>query len=231
MRGHKGFTLIELLIVVAIIAILAAIAIPNFLAAQTRSKVSRAKGEQNMLATGLEAYFIDANVYPSPGRGEFYPPESRDGSSGYGASDDGGLVPYGLTTPVSYITAVPRDPFKKNGRGYYEYGGGPGYSGGAGSAVAGAIAPDRNYSGIWPSSGWIVTSYGPDVVDGNIGSGGSGAQSNIALHEESCWSDSYSMSSPDNMQCNTSLPLINSGLTYDPTNGTTSAGDLWRRGP
>ncbi|MFB3895145.1 MAG: prepilin-type N-terminal cleavage/methylation domain-containing protein [bacterium] len=227
MRGHKGFTLIELLIVVAIIAILAAIAIPNFLAAQTRSKVSRAKGEQNMLATGLEAYFIDANVYPSPGRGEFYPPESRDGTPGYGAGEDGGLVPYGLTTPISYITSVPRDPFKKNGRGYYEYGGGPGYSGGAGSAVAGAIGTDRNYSGIWPASGWIVTSYGPDVVDGNTGAG-TGAGD---LREESCWIDSYGMGSPDFMQCDNANPLATSGKTYDPTNGTTSSGDLWRRGP
>jgi prepilin-type N-terminal cleavage/methylation domain-containing protein len=60
----KGFTLIELLIVVAIIAILAAIAIPNFLAAQTRSKVSRAKSELATLATALESYFVDNNEYP-----------------------------------------------------------------------------------------------------------------------------------------------------------------------
>jgi prepilin-type N-terminal cleavage/methylation domain-containing protein len=225
MRGHKGFTLIELLIVVAIIAILAAIAIPNFLAAQTRSKVSRAKGEQNMLATGLEAYFIDANVYPSPGRGEFYPPEAGDGTAGYAAGNDGGLVPEALTTPVSYITAVPRDPFKKNGRGYYEYGGGPGISGGGGAATINQAT--LNFSGIWPASGWIVTSYGPDVVDGNTGAG-TGAGD---LREESAWSDSYSRSAPDNMLCDNGNPLNTSGFTYDPTNGTTSAGDVWRRGP
>ena len=63
MRRH-GFTLIELLIVVAIIAILAAIAVPNFLEAQTRAKISRAKADHRTIATGLETYQIDNNVFP-----------------------------------------------------------------------------------------------------------------------------------------------------------------------
>ena len=63
---RRGFTLIELLIVVAIIAILAAIAIPNFLAAQIRSKVSRSKGEMRNMATALESYYVDNNQYPMP---------------------------------------------------------------------------------------------------------------------------------------------------------------------
>ena len=62
---RKGFTLIELLIVIAIIAILAAIAVPNFLEAQTRAKVSRVKADQRSLATGLEAYYVDNNNYPA----------------------------------------------------------------------------------------------------------------------------------------------------------------------
>ena len=65
--GIRAFTLIELLIVVAIIAILAAIAVPNFLEAQVRSKVSRAKADMRSVATALEAYRTDFNRYPADG--------------------------------------------------------------------------------------------------------------------------------------------------------------------
>ena len=60
---RKAFTLIELLIVVAIIAILAAIAVPNFLEAQVRAKVSRVKNDMRTGATGLEAYAVDYGKY------------------------------------------------------------------------------------------------------------------------------------------------------------------------
>jgi len=60
---RKAFTLIELLIVVAIIAILAAIAVPNFLEAQIRAKVSRVKNDMRTNATGLEAYAVDYGKY------------------------------------------------------------------------------------------------------------------------------------------------------------------------
>src|SRR6266545_3682317 len=57
-REKYGFTLIELLIVVAIIAVLAAIAVPNFLEAQTRAKVSRCKADLKTIATAFEAYVL-----------------------------------------------------------------------------------------------------------------------------------------------------------------------------
>ena len=64
-KSTHGFTLIELLVVVAIVAILAAIAVPNFLEAQVRSKVSRVKADMRTVATALESYAIDNNgKYP-----------------------------------------------------------------------------------------------------------------------------------------------------------------------
>ena len=58
-RGKYAFTLIQLLIVVAIIAILAAIAVPNFLEAQVRAKTARVKADMRTLATGMESYAVD----------------------------------------------------------------------------------------------------------------------------------------------------------------------------
>jgi prepilin-type N-terminal cleavage/methylation domain-containing protein len=102
-----AFTLIELLIVVAILAILAAVAVPNFLEAQTRAKVSRCLTDMRSIAVTLEAYCVDWNDYPI-----YYWWEGR--------SELGDLLGtpeqnYGelavLTTPVAYLAAIPMDPF------------------------------------------------------------------------------------------------------------------------
>ena len=63
--SKKGFTLIELMIVVAIIGILAAIAIPNFMRFQAKSKQSEAKGNLKGIATAQKAYFAERNSYAS----------------------------------------------------------------------------------------------------------------------------------------------------------------------
>ena len=60
----KGFTLIELLIVVAIIGIIAAIAIPNLLNAIDRGKQKRTMADIRSLGTAVESYSIDNNAYP-----------------------------------------------------------------------------------------------------------------------------------------------------------------------
>lgn len=62
--GQKGFTLIELLIVVAIIAILAAIALPQFSAYRIRAYNAAAESDARNAKTSMEAYFADWQGYP-----------------------------------------------------------------------------------------------------------------------------------------------------------------------
>jgi len=64
-KSQKGFTLIELLIVVAIIGIIAAIAIPNLLNAIDRGKQKRTMADMRSIGTAIESYAVDANYYPT----------------------------------------------------------------------------------------------------------------------------------------------------------------------
>jgi len=64
MRKERGFTLIELLIVVAIIGIIAAIAIPNLLNAINRGRQKRTMADMRTIATAVESYAVDNNFYP-----------------------------------------------------------------------------------------------------------------------------------------------------------------------
>ena len=107
MKQKFGFTLIELLIVVAIIAILAAIAVPNFLEAQTRAKVSRLKSDMRTVATAIESYFVDYNkTPPEAGNGPF--PNRVIGTF----NNNSGILTPALSTPVAYLTnADVRDTF------------------------------------------------------------------------------------------------------------------------
>jgi general secretion pathway protein G len=120
MLSSRAFTLIELLIVVAIIAILAAIAVPNFLEAQTRAKISRARADLRSAVTALEAYRIDNNAYPfhrgpdTTGSG-FGEVEDVHVLNGYGSSRLNGFrtLSLRLSTPIAYITSSALiDPFK-----------------------------------------------------------------------------------------------------------------------
>jgi type IV pilus assembly protein PilA len=65
LRSKKGFTLIELLIVVAIIGILAAIAIPQFSAYRAKAYNSASNSDLKNIKTGMEAFMADNQQYPT----------------------------------------------------------------------------------------------------------------------------------------------------------------------
>lgn len=148
---NKAFTLIELLIVVAIIGILAAIAVPNFLNAQLRAKIAATEGDMKAIGTALEMYAIDHGTYPNtywPTTNTFINPRQYRFQR--------------LTTPVSYMAASVRDAFNKT------------------DPLPNAVYPfwgpdtmDHRRQGTWfdhpamshiknSKGGWAIMSYGPD---------------------------------------------------------------------
>ncbi|HMX63114.1 MAG TPA: prepilin-type N-terminal cleavage/methylation domain-containing protein [Candidatus Sumerlaeota bacterium] len=200
MKKQSGFTLIELLIVVAIIAILAAIAVPNFLEAQTRAKVSRTKADMRSVATAMESYRVDTNHYPPP----------------YGVKVEGVRDSWAvLSTPIAYLTvARMQDPFTRP-------------SGSVGQvtltyeacnsqnqmlevpATAPSISP-AGQTAVW----WWIASRGPDKRYG--------FQNNPAIDPETSLRLKFANSDTDNAGWLT--------VVYDPTNGTVSLGNIYRAG-
>lgn len=105
---NTAFTLIELLIAVAIIAILAAIAVPNFLEAQARAKVSREMDDMRAIACALEGYAIDHKSYPP--HGEVLASELINVPAKLAGISTVEFVPdYPLTTPIAYISSSLQD--------------------------------------------------------------------------------------------------------------------------
>ena len=209
----KGFTLIELLIVVAIIAILAAIAVPNFLEAQVRSKVSRVKADQRSLATALESYYIDNNSYPATDSSNWGTTEGFVINGFPTASPGAKAIPTfrtkqnntdqlaTITTPIAYITSIFTDPFAKTKGASFAY-----------------STPQANLGPEVSNAGWITWSYGPDT-DEPQGPGDVPFTTTGSPRVETVFYN------PRDRTPSEQLLIF---ATYDPTNGTTSNGDVWR---
>lgn len=109
-----GFTLIELLVVVGVIAILAAIALPNFLEAQVRARTSRVVADLKTMQTAAEAYAVDNNRVPRMSWGR---PPYNDRYTGYSRNNEpiyGTFGPW-VTSPIAYITSYDfLDPFTRS---------------------------------------------------------------------------------------------------------------------
>ncbi len=143
-----AFTLIELLIVVAIIGILAAIAVPNFMNARTRATIARVKSEIRSLATSSELYRLDTNTYPNESEHNIY----------QRARNEAGLM--WLTTPIAYMASLPSDPF------YAKFEQDTNYFRCYETSVSG--------TGFGSSRRWntyVIFSIGPDQAENGIDSG------------------------------------------------------------
>lgn len=98
MMKPRGFTLIELLIVVAIIGVLAAIAVPNFLNAQIRAKVAKVVAEERSIQEAYSMYYMDQNGWPPHLDGD-------DAQHKF------------VTTPIAYLTTSIFCPFMNTYQG------------------------------------------------------------------------------------------------------------------
>ncbi|MFH1744060.1 MAG: prepilin-type N-terminal cleavage/methylation domain-containing protein [bacterium] len=96
--GRPAFTLIELLIVVAIIGILAAIAVPNFMNARVRAKVARTYADMRSFQMAIDMYQMDNQAFPWTDKNP------------YGAQPIE-LRWICMTTPIAYVSSIPVDPF------------------------------------------------------------------------------------------------------------------------
>jgi len=147
-RIPRGFTLIELLIVIAIILILISIALPNFIEAQIRAKVTRNLSEFKSINSALEMYVGDYRQYPG-------------NTAKTRGSKDELLSRYTeMTTPVAYMKTIPVDPFGPEEWVYPIKHGSYIYTDGWWQSVAGG-------GGLRFMGRWTLVGKGPDLEDGN----------------------------------------------------------------
>ncbi len=71
-QGREGFTLVELMVVVAVIAILAAVAMPQFMSAGDKARTAKIKSDQQTIANAAQLYMVDSSTSTVPTVDELY---------------------------------------------------------------------------------------------------------------------------------------------------------------
>jgi prepilin-type N-terminal cleavage/methylation domain-containing protein len=213
--NSRGFTLIELLIVVAIIAILAAIAVPNFLEAQVRSKVSRVQTDLRTLATALESYKVDYNRYPADY--VLTPPNSGDGQL---ISE--GFPPPRLSSPVAYLSSASlKDAFTLQNIGGVNASDPAMWA--AGNLFYQSVEHSMRAAGVARFGPAVVREYQnqqPSIPAYSSIKTGAGWGNGFP------WDESYGMWKAGSIG---PIRQYNGGANiYDATNGTISSGDIYR---
>lgn len=189
-KTPKASRLLGWMIIIAILMIIAAFVIPDFMEPVHRPKTANVRTDLRSISTALEAYYVDDNRYPLS-----FSDISRNLFARFGADSPMssqptfGLLSSGyanLTSPVPFMDRVPYDPF---------------------APARLRHAPFCYYTDP-AGKGWILWSAGPDMkydlTSRNIGG-------------------IYNPANPNMV----SDPALLS-LTFDPTNGSTSHGDIWR---
>lgn len=148
----KAFTLIELLIVVAIIGILAAIAVPNFLNARLKAQVAKVETDMKAISTAMEMYLIDNGSYPGDhDLDNFF--NNEDGQ-------------FKLTSPISYLSSLPSDPFvNREANNFRNFGNSNAYASDGRKDYEMGSGADN--SGDFRRQAYSLMSYGPDADDDN----------------------------------------------------------------
>jgi len=218
MKLFKGFTLIELLIVIAIILILISIALPNFLEAQLRAKVVKARGEMRGLGQATGAYFNDFKTDPDVDNLAIKSEPNR-------SRVWWGFASHRLTTPTAYIKKIPTDMFPDANKvllhGWTT--GAPGN--GTWNSPYLVIVRVKTPNDKPPRELWHFRPFGNSATPPV---GGMDPQSWQALGIAP-WV--YYSAGPD---MSATLAWLGVGgrvfATYNPTNGTMSTGDIWMGG-
>jgi len=209
MEKDVGFTVIELLIVIAIISIIAAIAVPNLMSANIRAKVSGVKADMGSIAIALEDYKIDDpnRNYPVEPDDPYYDEIAEPNIAFDDPSDAIGLgelvFPEGASDPV-YLHRIPGDPFNDGGEEEWN-----GESGAHNNHYCYFTADANQESSSTEAKYWALVSYGPDK------------NPDIDSYTEA-W-NAVDPNAPDHDTYK--------NLVYNPDNGITSSGDIVIIGP